>query len=280
MSNVEIYLDKSLAPLDYKSFVFNGGEVSIKLPLICDLANRNVKILARIQNSNDFFFLANVKDALERMGARNLKVFLPCLPFARQDRLCDLGESFSLKVFCDLLNGLNFAEVTVLDCHSDVGAALINNINHVDQLGIINKDPAFINRCLQGVVFVSPDAGANKKTAKIAGYFEHKSFIRADKLRDLTNGKIKEIVVYADDLSNQDVVILDDIIDLGGTFMGLAKELKKKNARKVILYATHAICPKGFDDLFNSGIDEIWVTNSFREIDDPRVNVFNVKAFL
>lgn len=276
MSNVKIYNGQTEIP--YKGFTFNGGEVSVKLPNIS--CNANLTILARIQNSNDFFFLANIQDALKHLGIKEINLFLPYIPYARQDRLCDDGESFSLQVFCNLLNSLNFNKVTILDAHSDVAPALIKNVKHIDQLWVINKNLKFINRCLEGVSFISPDAGANKKTSKIAGYFEHKNFIRADKLRDLTNGKIKEIVVYADDLSNQDVVILDDICDLGGTFMGLAQKLKEKNARKVILHVTHAICPKGFDDLLNSGIDEIWTTNSFREIDDSRVNVFDIKELL
>jgi ribose-phosphate pyrophosphokinase len=276
MSNIKIYNGKT--EISYKAFVFNGGEVSVKLPNIP--SDADLTILAKIQNSNDFFFLANIKDALEHIGFKNLKLFLPYLPYARQDRRCDEGEAFSLQVFCNLLNSLAFDKVTILDVHSDVGPALIKNIHHIDQLGVINKNLKFIRRCLNGVTFVSPDAGANKKTAKIAGYFEHKNFIRADKLRDLTNGKIKEIVVYVDDLTNMEVVILDDLTDLGGTFMGLAKELKKKNAKRVILYTTHSICPKGFDDLLNNGIDEIWTTNSFREIDDARVNVFDIKELI
>jgi ribose-phosphate pyrophosphokinase len=112
------------------------------------------------------------------------------------------------------------------------------------------------------IVLVSPDAGANKKTFEVAKYFST-NFIRADKLRDLTTGQIKETIVYADDLTGKTAVILDDICDGGRTFIELAKVLKAKGAAKVILFVTHGIFSAGLDPLFAGGIDAIWTTDSF-----------------
>jgi ribose-phosphate pyrophosphokinase len=116
---------------------------------------------------------------------------------------------------------------------------------------------------------ISPDAGSNKKTSEVAGWLGHKGFVRADKLRDLTSGAIKEIAVYSDDLNGHNVVILDDICERGGTFIGLAKELKKKNCGKVILYITHGVFAgkdkdSVIESLYQGGIDEIYTTNSYR----------------
>ena len=68
-------------------------------------------------------------------------------------------------------------------------------------------------------------------------------------------------------------MIADDICVGGATFIALAKELKKKNAGKVVLFITHGVFSKGVDELFNSGIDEIWTTNSYNETYDSRLNV-------
>ena len=72
--------------------------------------------------------------------------------------------------------------------------------------------------------------------------------------------------MYADDLAGQDVVIADDLIDGGMTFILLAKALKVKGAGKVILYGTHGIFSKGTKPLFEGGIDEVYSTNSFYDV--------------
>lgn len=252
--------------LDYKFFLFSGGEVSIKL----DARNyrffqesTEYKLLAQIHNSNDAFALAMIKDALFRIKKLPIHATIPYFPYARQDRVCDNGESLSLKVFADYINSLNFDSVTTVDPHSDTTTALLNNVKMVDRLSIFIKWPNLRKRILENGIFISPDAGANKKVSELAAFFNHKEFVRADKLRDLTNGKIKETVVYCDDFEGSDVIIADDLCDGGMTFISLAKELKKKNCGKIVLYVTHGIFSKGIETLYRGGIDEIWVTDSF-----------------
>lgn len=272
--------------LPFKEFTFPAGEVSVKLNNNHGyfwLRNENT-ILARIQNSDDLFKLALLKDALERADDNPINLFLPYVPYARQDRVCDRGESFSLKVFANYLNSLKFNQVTVVDPHSLVTEALIDNVKVITQLDVINKNLEFSKRAA-GCILISPDAGANKKTAEVAAFFNHSSFVRADKLRDLTNGKIKETIVYCEDFKGRDVCVIDDICDGGKSFTELAKVCKAKNCGKFVLYVTHGIFSKGIDCLFSEGIDEIFTTNSFGEVPksriatcyDDKVNVFDVK---
>lgn len=273
--------------LDYKSFVFSGGEVSIKLnagnyKFLWEKADHQT-IIARIQNSNDFFELAMLKDALSRLSDIPINLFLPYVPYARQDRVCDKGESFSLQVFTKLLNSLNFNKVTICDAHSDVTPALINNVRVITQFDLINKNLELTKRIVN-CALISPDAGSNKKTAEIAKYLNHREFVRADKLRDLATGDIKETIVYCDDFKGQDVVCLDDICDGGRTFTELAKVCKAKNCGKFILYVTHGIFSKGVEALTHNGIDEVWTTNSFNWFSnnmnpklDDKVNVMNLE---
>lgn len=275
MSKTKIF--RNGKELGYDSFVFPGGEVGVKLLVKNSVAfaaktgffapATYQTIVARIQNSQDFMELAMLKDALAKVDNTPVHLFLPYLPYARQDRVCNKGEAFSLDVFIKLIAGLNFQKVTICDPHSDVTAGIFSalNINSqvITQFDIINKYLDFAKR-IAGCALVSPDAGSNKKTSEIAAYFAHTNFIRADKLRDLSNGQIKETVVYADNLNGQDVCILDDICDGGRTFIELAKALKAKNAGKIILYVTHGIFSKGVKVLFENGIDEIWTTNSYK----------------
>lgn len=283
-----IITNQSGKVLDQKFFIFSGGEVSNKLEARDARffeESESYHLFVRIHNSNDAISLAMIKNALGNIKKLPVHVTIPYFPYARQDRVCDRGEAFSLKVFADYINFLNFDSVTIVDPHSDVTPALINNVKVISRFDIFRKWSALRKRCMGNCVFVSPDAGANKKVSELAGFFEHKEFIRADKLRDLSNGNIKETIVYADDLKGADVIIADDIADGAATFIFLAKELKKKNCGKVILYVSHGIFSKGFDVIYNGGIDEIWTTNSFSTNllgylpKEPKLNIFNLEEF-
>jgi len=266
--NIEI--KKGGLTLKYTHFIFPGGEIGVKL----DVNNLAVKydpspytIIAHLQNSQDVLSIAMIKDALERWDDKAVcNLFMPYIPYARQDRVCVPGEAFSLKVFANYINSLNFNKVIVADPHSDVSAAVFNKLEIISQFNIIDQWRELNNR-IRKTILISPDSGSNKKTSTIASYFDHKEFIRADKLRNLATGEIKETIIYCDELNGADVTILDDCCDGGFTFIQLAKVLKAKGAGKVILYVTHGIFSKGLDALFDSGIDEIWTTNSFRTVE-------------
>ena len=287
--------------LDFQEFIFPAGEVSVKLNAR-DYAYKTLTlpntIIARIQNSDDLFKLALFKDAVARFDDNPINLFLAYVPYSRQDRVCCEGESFSIMMLSRFLNSLGFSKVTIVDPHSGVTPACLesqNNIGKIEvisQLDVLNKFTQFIPTLMSSDL-VSPDSGANKKTSDVAAWLNKETFIRADKLRDLSNGKIKEIAVYCEDLKGQDVVICDDISEMGGTFIGLAKVLKTKNVGKVILYVTHGIFggvserEKVITNLFANGIDEIWTTDSYHadlnewiEIKFPNLHVLNIENLI
>jgi ribose-phosphate pyrophosphokinase len=277
--------------LDYKTFNFPGGEISVKLNVKNSVAYvaktgffapaKFQTIIARIQNSNNILELINIVDALSRIDNTPINLFLPYCPFGRQDRVCDAGESFSLKVFANLINSLNLNKVTIVDPHSHVTEALINNVEIITQLQVIQKWLEFTNRAIQ-CDLISPDLGAEKKIEAIAKYFNHDSYINSTKLRNLATGEILKTEVYKDDFNGRDIVCCDDIIDGGRTFIELAKVCKAKKCGKFILYVTHGIFSKGIDVLFNNHIDEIWTTNSYREdlTATDKFNILDIEKFI
>jgi len=279
--------DYTTRELDVKTFLFPAGEVGIKIDFNYILKHSIIEIKARIRNSNDFMYLAMAKNAINenpncRVFPPRVDLFLPYVPYARQDRVCNRGESFSLKAFAGLINSLGFDTVTILDAHSDVAPALFDRCINIKQLDIITRFEEFKNKIMDGgYMFVSPDAGGNKKTVDLAKYFGHKDFIRADKRRNLATGDILETIVYADDLTGKNVCIADDICDGGKTFIELAKVLKSKGANSVILYVTHGIFSKGIKVLTDAGIDHIYTTNSYQDqplgdYDDTKITIFDV----
>ncbi len=263
-------LDKDFNPthfeeIDFESFQFNGGEMSIKIK--GSIEADKVIITNRIKNSDDLMLILLAKDALNLVGVDDVELFMPYIPYARQDRKCARGESFSLKVFCNILNQANFEKVHVLDPHSDVAPALINNCEIGNNLGnVLTVAQDIGNKDKNKPLIVSPDAGATKKVNTIfENTFFFKDIVKCDKSRDLETGHLSNFNVYADDLEGRSCLIVDDICDGGRTFIGLAKALKEKGTGNLYLFVTHGIFSNGFDEL-KKHFKEIYCTDSFKTI--------------
>jgi ribose-phosphate pyrophosphokinase len=200
-------------------------------------------------------------DALRELYPINeMYLHLPYFPGARQDRRMVDGEPLTVKVYADIINSLKFDMVTILDSHSDVAPALIDNCKSLSNHEFVEN----VTNDLGGdVVLISPDAGSNKKMHSLCKYLDMDSFIRCDKDRDVSTGAIKGFNVFHDDFNKDtEYLIVDDICDGGGTFTGLAKELKTKGATRLSLAVTHGIFSKGFSQL-NNYFDVIYTTKSF-----------------
>jgi ribose-phosphate pyrophosphokinase len=247
---------------------FGGGERRI----LIDKVDKNdiVDITFRYSGDQSIMDLIMCCDALKRMGAVLRKLTIPYFPGARQDRVCNLGEALSVKVYANLINGLNFKEVLVFDPHSEVTTAVLDRVSVIDNYSFILQVFNDIRREFSTdimvdlpLVLVSPDAGANKKVFGLAkflnGVFD---VVRADKVREVKTGKIVDTQVFCDTLEGKIAVISDDIISYGGTFKALAKKLKEKGASKVYLIVSHCEGVADLKSLQESGIDKLFTTNS------------------
>lgn len=249
--------NSSLEEIDAKSFLFSGGEVHIKLQGKAE----EVMISARLNNSDDVMKLLLTVDALRRNGSKNISVLIPYLPYARQDRVMVGGEPLSIKVMCNLINSCGFDKVYIFDVHSEVSLALLDNCELITNSSLAKQ----VLRDHTDYLLVSPDAGALKKIYKLAEALQYTSdIVLCNKVRDVSNGNIKQITVDQDDLEGKDCFIIDDICDGGATFIGVAKELKKRNAGKVSLIVSHGIMSHGETELVQ-WIDHIYTTDSIKD---------------
>lgn len=263
-----------------KSFIFGGGERHVQLVNDSDEGSTDItKIDFRYEGDASLFELAFTVDAIRRMQGHGttLDLFIPYFPGARQDRVCNPGEALSVKVYADFINHLRFDTVTIFDPHSEVTPALIDNCVVVNNHELVKKSLDIItmgqNTRFSDIILVSPDAGSNKKIYDVAKYLGGKHpVIRADKLRDVSTGKIIETVVYADDLTGKICVIVDDICSKGGTFKALAKKLKELGADTVYLVVSHFEATANLHEMLESGIDKIFTTDSFPYIESNDYN--------
>lgn len=248
-------------------FQFPGGEIGIKWKVdTLTLGGSGISLRARINSGVDFLKLITVVNALKHMQCHLETLDIPYFPGARQDRVADFGDPLSVEVYALIINSFGFEEVHIVDPHSDVTAALVKNCITVG-----------VNRILEKIVtsgqyntILIPDAGAAKKT--FSYYFPFPSvnqqlnltFIQCLKKRDTVSGKLTGFRIIDELPQNAKCLIVDDICDGGGTFIGLAEELKKYTAEKPDLYVTHGIFSKGVDELFKY-YGAIYTTNTIRQ---------------
>lgn len=272
-----LHLDQNFKPfageeIQFEKFTFSGGEPHIKINPNFDLTEK-ITVTHRIQSFNDLGFLCLAADALQRMGAKLGTLFIPYFPAARQDRVMVAGEPLSVKVYAQIINSLGFEKVMVFDAHSEVTPAVLDHCEVIPNHDFIQK---VVEKIGDEVLLISPDGGALKKIYKVSEYLGGVEVIECSKSRDVKTGKLSGFKVYSTDLKGENCLIVDDICDGGGTFIGLADELKKKNAGKLYLAVSHGIFSKGFDALHD--FERIFTTNSFRDIENEKVEVIKIET--
>lgn len=225
------------------------------------------------EGNDDLFNLALAVDALRREEYKpRIHLHMPYIPYARQDRVCNKGESLSIKVVADFINSLKFDCVVVNDAHSDVSLALFDNLEHVDLAACASA--TIPSSVFANAVLVSPDAGAMKKVLSLAKNVGA-DVVVATKQRDSSTGAITNTAVALDSIcTDKDFIIVDDICEGGWTFTELAKVLRQHTTGKIYLYVTHGIFSKGYK-VFDNLIDGIYTFNLMGE---PNPIILNLKG--
>lgn len=257
-------------PFYPKSFKFNAGEIQVSLEAFAGavITNSRATVTARIHNSDDLMELVMVTDAINRLSPlMQMTLVLPYLPYSRQDRVANMGEALSAKVFADMINALNFKKVFTYDAHSDVSVACLDNCESYPQTMIL--DDLIGHDQMQDYTLISPDAGAAKKTLKVAQHYGGLKVINCDKSRDTKTGEITGTYVnWGYSMLGMKLLIVDDICDGGMTFIKIAEAVQKFKPESIDLYVTHGIFSHGLQCLLEAGIGQVYTTDSF---DQPRI---------
>jgi ribose-phosphate pyrophosphokinase len=246
------------------------------------LKDQTILIKSRLNTFQDLELIICANQALKEIGVKSVELYIPYCIGGRSDRKFQAGGINYIKtVIAPIINSQNFDEVRVIDPHSDVLEACINNFVKYSNYNLIdislkdiyngdiyNKDK---------VCLVSPDAGAYKKIFDVAKMFKIKSIITASKVRDLDTGKILRTEVPSiESHTDMKYVIVDDICDGGRTFIELAKVIKEqKPDAEIYLIVTHGIFSAGFGEL-NNYFNKIFTTNSIKEHNNSQLKQVNL----
>lgn len=266
-----------------ESFTFPGGEEAPRIPDALDPETPVVEVMVHGADSRTLMQMLLIVDALRRRNPLvQLDLFIPYLPYARQDRVCNDGEPLSVAAIAGLVNSLGFRKVAVVDCHSDVGPALVHNCHNVTLAKLLEFYLPYAD--WRAITLVAPDAGAVKKTYEAAKHLGAAGVVCCSKIRDTRTGQITATAVH-DDVFSKQLLVVDDIFDGGRTFTELGKVLRDLQPEAMDLWVTHGIFSKGYTEVAEL-YRNIYSTNSFHHaakgntrpdgIVDPQFSFFEI----
>lgn len=235
MSNIKLFdsgFPKSVLPID-EIKLYSDGTPMVKKNFIRDSYD---SILVRPSSLNEFVTAMFLVDAINESWGHINNLVLPYVPGARQDRFNGHGDILvTLKSVATMINQRNFQRVIILDPHSVATTALINNCG-VYPLKFVAE------RLWQGYGgVIAPDAGAGNRAFEIATVMG-KDVTQASKHRDTSTGKLSDFSVNVE--YGKHYLVVDDICDGGGTFLGLGEKIKEQGAF-ADLYVSHGIFSNG-----------------------------------
>ncbi|WP_169930104.1 ribose-phosphate pyrophosphokinase [Pseudidiomarina aestuarii] len=240
---------------------FSDGEISVMI-------NENVRgsdvfiIQSTCAPTNDNLMeLIVMVDALRRASAGRITAVMPYFGYARQDRRVRSARvPITAKVVADFLSSVGVDRVLTVDLHAEQIQGFfdvpVDNVFASPVLMEHLRQQAFHNP-----VVVSPDIGGVVRARAIAKLLNDVDLAIIDKRRPRANES--QVMHIIGDINDRDCIIVDDMIDTGGTLCKAADALKANGARRVFAYATHPVFSgNAVENIRDSQIDQVIVTDS------------------
>ena len=198
-------------------------------------------------------------DALKRASVARITVVIPYYGYARQDRKVTPRAPISAKLVADLMEVAGASRVLAMDLH--VGQIQGFFDIPVDHLYALPVQLEYFSNIGGQVVVVSPDAGGVERAREFAKRLKNASIAIIDKRREQPN--VSKVMHIVGDVKGKVTILLDDMIDTGGTIVQAAEALVRDGASLVYAGCTHAVLSgNAIERLNNSKLDKLVVTNT------------------
>jgi ribose-phosphate pyrophosphokinase len=223
-------------------------------------------------------------DALKRGSAKRITAVLPFYPYARQDKKHRGREPISARLIADLLKTAGADRIITVDLHTDQIQGFFDG--PVDHMHAHKQLSEYVrtNYPLDDITVVSPDAGRVKVAEKWADSMDGAPVAFIHKTRDpLVPNQVKSNRAVGD-VDGRTCILIDDMIDTGGTIAGAVNVLKEAGAGDVVIAATHGVLSHpAAERLASCGAKEVVVTNTLPIGEDkkfPTLTVLSIASLL
>ena len=232
-----------------------------------------IQSTSRPANDNIMELLITI-DALRRSSAKRITAVIPYFGYARQDRRVAPRTPITAKLLANLITSSGVDRVLTLDLH----AGQIQGFFDIP-LDNLYSVPVFVrdikeNFDAEDITIVSPDVGGLVRARAVASKFGADLAI-VDKRR--ARAGVSEVMNIIGDVSDRNCIIVDDIVDSGGTLCNAAEALLEKGAASVSAYITHGVLSgKANERIANSKLKNLVITNSIEPSDETK-SVQNIR---
>ena len=258
---------------------FPDHSLLVKAPTLRGVGH-SVSIVWDYENDAELFTLICLRKHYSQAKAI---LWMPYCPHARMDRVKSDNDVFTLKYFAEVINSLNFEIVNILDPHSSVCTALINNVRVLSPkryiesaiFGALGRCHLNWNTVGDELLMFYPDEGAMKRYSDMIPL----PYAFGIKKRDWKTGVIEglDVAGATDQIANKKILIVDDICSKGGTFYHSAKKLKELGAKEIYLYVTHCENTVLEGELLKGDlINKMFTTNSIFTKEHEKIEVIEL----
>ncbi len=240
---------------------FADGEIIVEPEE--SVRGKNVFLIQSTSNpvSERYMEILIALDAFKRASAGEVTVVMPYFGYARQDRKARARQPITAKLMADLLQVAGADRVVTLDLHAPQIQGFFDV--PIDDLTASAMIAQYFRakRFKEQVVVVSPDHGGATRARKLSDSIPSSTLAIIDKRR--TQPNVSESLNIIGDVDGKICVVIDDIIDTGGSMIGGVELLYENGAKEVYCAVSHGIFSgDAIDKIHNSRVKEVVITNS------------------
>ena len=238
---------------------FSDGEIFVEINESVRGSNAYVIQSTSGPVNENLMELFIIVDALKRAAVNEITAVIPYFGYSRQDRKVTDRSPITARLVCDLLIKSGIQKIVTMDLHAGQIQGFFDvPVDHLYSSPIALN---YIRKNHKDFVIASPDAGGMERARVFAKKLNDAGLAMTDKRRPGPN--IAEITNVIGDVANKNVILIDDLIDTGGTAAKSAEALVKAGAKSVSMFCTHGVLSgDALKNIDNSCIDELIITDT------------------
>ena len=268
-------LNKQLIGVELKRFA--NGERYVRYTE--SVRQKNLFIIQSFSENNGYTLndalieLFLLIDAAKRASAQEITAVLPILPYARQDRKARNREPISVSIILRTLETIGINRIISVDLHSAQTQAIVNlPFDHLIASPLITAAlQKIVAKSPSDYLLVSPDAGRAKETEQYAENLS-RDYIHLPKTRNHNDSSKISRPPQISGVKGKKCIIIDDMIDTGGTLITAAETLQRSGAKDIVIATTHGILSNNAAERFkDSPISKLYIVDTISQAHNKSV---------
>lgn len=259
---------------------FSDGELCVDF--IDSVRGKRIYILSSPNTSDEIMKLNLAIDAAKRGAAKEIIAVIPYFPYTRQDKKDQSRGPIGAKVVAEMIEQRGGTSVITYDLHADQIQGFFNiPVTHIEGKNVFDDYiHLLLNDSANDIILCGPDAGSGKRVKRMKDQIYNRyginlNYIMLDKTRKEAN-VVDEMVIIGD-VTNKDVIILDDIVDTAGTLCKAAEVLINSGAKSVRAIISHGVLSgPAYNRIDNSMLTELIISDSLETMVHEKIIVVSV----